>query len=357
MHVTDASDSRLALLRRWVTEDLGFAGAHIEPASADASFRRYFRLIRGADTYIVMDAPPEKETVAPFIGVAQSLLGIGLNVPVILARDPERGLLLLSDLGKRLYLSDLLAGRDVERLYSDALDALVRLQTRGAEAARGLAPYDRAALIREMELFPEWFLDRHLGLPPTSAERAMLDRLFETLAQSALTQPAVFVHRDYHSRNLLVTDEANPGILDFQDALRGAAAYDVVSLLKDCYVAWPRERVIGWLLDYRERLKRAGLDLGADEELVRRFDLMGLQRHLKVLGIFARLFYRDGKPGYLEDLPRVLAYTREAAALYPETAELARYIAERVDPSFEAAQAKARAQAAGAAPSSRPPGR
>jgi N-acetylmuramate 1-kinase len=357
MHVMDASDSRLALLRRWVTEDLGFAGAHIEPASADASFRRYFRLIRGADSYIVMDAPPEKETVAPFIGVAQSLLGIGLNVPVILARDPERGLLLLSDLGKRLYLSDLLAGRDVERLYSDALDALVRLQTRGAEAARGLAPYDRAALIREMELFPEWFLDRHLGLPPTSAERAMLDRLFETLAESALTQPAVFVHRDYHSRNLLVTDDANPGILDFQDALRGAATYDVVSLLKDCYVAWPRGRVIGWLLDYRERLERAGLDLGADEELVRRFDLMGLQRHLKVLGIFARLFYRDGKPGYLEDLPRVLAYTREAAALYPETAELARYIAERVDPSFEAAQAKARAQAAGAAPSSRPPGR
>jgi N-acetylmuramate 1-kinase len=208
-----------------------------------------------------------------------------------------------------------------------------------------------------MELFPEWFLDRHLGLPPTSAERAMLDRLFETLAQSALAQPAVFVHRDYHSRNLLVTDEANPGILDFQDAVRGAATYDVVSLLKDCYVAWPRERVIGWLLDYRERLRRAGLDLGADEELVRRFDLMGLQRHIKVLGIFARLFYRDGKPAYLEDLPRVLAYTREAAALYPETAELARYIAERVDPSFEAAQAQARAQAAGAAPSSRPLGR
>ncbi len=177
-------------LRQWVTEDLGFAGAHIEPASADASFRRYFRLIRGADSYIVMDAPPEKEAVAPFIGVAQSLLGIGLNVPVILARDPARGLLLLSDLGTRQYLSDLVAGRDVERLYSDALDALVRLQTRGGEAARALPPYDRAALIREMELLPEWFLGRHLGQPPTAAERAMLDRLFETLAQSALAQPA-----------------------------------------------------------------------------------------------------------------------------------------------------------------------
>jgi aminoglycoside/choline kinase family phosphotransferase len=298
-----------------------------------------------------MDAPPEKEAVAPFIAVAQSLLGVGLNVPVILARDPERGLLLLSDLGTRQYLSELLAGRDVERLYGDALDALVRLQSRGAQAARGLPPYDRAALIREMELLPEWFLGRHLRQPPSPAERAMLDRLFETLAQSALAQPAVFVHRDYHSRNLLVTDEANPGILDFQDAVRGAATYDVVSLLKDCYIAWPRERVIGWLLRFRERLERAGLDLGADEELIRRFDLMGLQRHIKVLGIFARLFYRDGKPGYLEDLPRVLAYTREAAALYPETGEFARYIAERIDPCFEAAQASARSLAAGAAAS------
>jgi aminoglycoside/choline kinase family phosphotransferase len=357
MHVTDASDSRLALLRQWVTEDLGFAAAQIEPASADASFRRYFRLSRGADSYIVMDAPPEKEPVAPFVAVARSLLGIGLNVPVILARDPERGLLLLSDLGKRQYLSDLLAGRDVERLYADALDALVRLQTRGGEAARALPPYDRAALIREMDLFPEWFLGRHLGLPPTSAERAMLDRLFETLAQSALAQPAVFVHRDYHSRNLLITDEDNPGILDFQDAVRGAATYDVVSLLKDCYIAWPRERVIGWLLRYRERLERAGLDLGVDDkELIRQFDLMGLQRHIKVLGIFARLFYRDGKPGYLEDLPRVLAYTREAAALYPETAELARYIGERIDPCFEAAQTRARSQASIPAPAGTAPG-
>jgi N-acetylmuramate 1-kinase len=357
MHVMDASDSRLALARRWVTEDLGFAEAHIEPASADASFRRYFRLTRGKDSYIVMDAPPEKETVAPFIRVAQSLLGIGLNVPVILARDAERGLLLLSDLGQRLYLPELLAGRDVERLYADALEALVTLQTRGGEAAQSLPPYDRAALIREMELLPEWFLGRHLGLPPTAAERAMLERLFETLAQSALAQPAVFVHRDYHSRNLLISDEANPGILDFQDAARGAATYDVVSLLKDCYVAWPRERVIGWLIGYRERARRAGLDPAPDDaELVRRFDLMGLQRHIKVLGIFARLFYRDGKSGYLGDLPRVLAYTREAAALYPETAEFARYLVERIDPRFEAAQALALARA-GAAAAPRPASR
>jgi hypothetical protein len=346
MDVTDASDSRLALLRQWVTEDLGFAGARIEPASADASFRRYFRLIRGADSYIVMDAPPEKEPLAPFIGVAQSLIGIGLNVPVILARDLEHGLLLLSDLGTRQYLPELLAQRDVERLYADALDALVRLQTRGALPARSLPPYDRAALTREMELLPEWFLGRHLGSPPTSAERAMLGRLFEALAQSALAQPATFVHRDYHSRNLLITDEASPGILDFQDAVHGAVTYDVVSLLKDCYVAWPRERVVGWLLEYRERLLRAGFDLGADRgELIRWFDLMGLQRHIKVLGIFARLYYRDGKPGYLDDLPRVLAYVRDTAARYPETAEFARFIAERIDPRFEAAQAQALAEA------------
>jgi aminoglycoside/choline kinase family phosphotransferase len=166
------------------------------------------------------------------------------------------------------------------------------------------------------------------------------------LSQSALAQPATFVHRDYHSRNLLITDEANPGILDFQDAVRGAVTYDVVSLLKDCYVAWPRERVVGWLLEYRERLLRAGFDLGADREtLIRWFDLMGLQRHIKVLGIFARLYYRDGKPGYLDDLPRVLAYARDTAARYPETAGFARFIAERIDPRFEAAQAHALAQA------------
>ena len=346
MGVTDASDSRLTLLRRWVVEDLGFAGCRIEPASADASFRRYFRLTRDADTYIVMDAPPDKEPLAPFVSVAQALIAIGLNVPVILARDTVRGLLLLSDLGTRQYLDELAAGLDVERLYSDALAALVVMQTRGQEAAGRLQPYDRAALLREMELMPEWFLSRHLGAPPTADERRMLDRQFELLAQSALEQPTAFVHRDYHSRNLLVTAEANPGILDFQDALRGAVTYDPVSLLKDCYIEWPRARVLGWLDGYRQRLSNAGFDLPADEPTFTRwFDLMGLQRHIKVLGIFARLFYRDGKPGYLKDLPRVLAYTRDAAARYPDTAELAAFIESRIDPAFAAAQATAFAQA------------
>jgi N-acetylmuramate 1-kinase len=322
-------------------DDLGFAGSRIEPASNDASFRRYFRLTRGADTYIVMDAPPDKEPLAPFVSVAHALVGIGLNVPVVLARDMQRGLLLLSDLGTRQYLDALGAEREVDRLYADALSALVRMQTRGVEAARRLPPYDRAALKREMELMPEWFLGRHLNTPALGAEREMLDRLFELLAQSALEQPATFVHRDYHSRNLLVCEDANPGIIDFQDAVCGAITYDVVSLLKDCYIAWPRERVNTWLFKYREQLLSAGLAPGADEQqFIRWFDFMGLQRHIKVLGIFARLFYRDGKPGYLKDLPRVLAYTRDAALRYPETAEFAAYITARIDPQFHAAQAR-----------------
>jgi N-acetylmuramate 1-kinase len=341
MGVTDASDSRLALLTRWVVDDLGFAGGRIEPASADASFRRYFRLTRGADSYIIMDAPPDKEALEPFVSVARALLGLGLNVPVILARNMPAGLLLLSDLGTRLYLEELNAGRDVERLYTEALEALVRLQTRGAEAAHTLPPYDRAALRREMELMPEWFLARHLEQPAAAEARAMLDRLFGLLEQCALAQPATFVHRDYHSRNLLVSVEANPGILDFQDAMRGAITYDAVSLLKDCYIAWPREQMSRWLLAYRERLLAAGFPLGVEEpEFMRWFDLMGLQRHIKVLGIFARLYYRDGKSGYLKDLPRVLAYVRDAARRYPETEEFARYIDTHIDPAFRAAQAR-----------------
>ncbi len=345
MGVPDASDSRLELLTRWVTEDLGFSAGRIEPASGDASFRRYFRLTRGADTYIVMDAPPDKEALGPFVGVAHMLKGIGLNVPLVLARNLRQGLLLLSDLGTRQYLDDLAAQRDVDRLYTDALGALNTMQTRGRTVARALPPYDRALLLREMELMPEWFLGRHLGLP-VGAARAMLDRLFDALVRSALEQPATFVHRDYHSRNLLVSEDANPGILDFQDAVYGAVTYDLVSLLKDCYIAWPVARVNDWALRYREQLLEAGLVVGADEgEFMRWFDLMGLQRHIKVLGIFARLYYRDSKSGYLKDLPRVLAYAKAAAALYPETAEFAEYIDAYIEPRFDAAQRRVGAPA------------
>ena len=343
MGVLDASDSRLTALTEWVVESLGFTQSRIEPASADASFRRYFRITRGVDTYIVMDAPPGKEDVGPFISVARSMAGMGLNVPIVLARDEEQGFLLLTDLGSRQYLDELNAGREVDRLYADALEALVILQTKGETAARELHPYDRTLLLREMELLPEWFMQWHLVSAVRPSDRAVLDRTFDTLARAALAQPTAFVHRDYHSRNLLL-DEAGgrtPGILDFQDAVRGPITYDAVSLLKDCYIAWPENRVRGWLSAYRGQLRDAGFAVPGDQaDFVRWFDLMGLQRHIKVLGIFARLFYRDAKPGYIKDLPRVLDYVRHTAATYPETAEFAEFVRERIDPGFAAAQAR-----------------
>ena len=349
MEVSDASDSRLAKLTRWVRGDLGFTGCLIAPASADASFRRYFRVTRDAESYIVMDAPPEKEDLAAFLRVAKMLGNMNLNAPMVLARDVEQGFLLLTDLGSRQYLDELSADGAADRLYADALGALRTMQTADAAISRDLPRYDRTLLRCEMELMPEWFLARHLGLAVDARERAMLEDLFESLEFTAGLQPETLVHRDYHSRNLLVTSENNPGILDFQDAVRGPITYDLASLLKDCYIAWPPSRVSAWVLDYRERLLEAGIALRANAaEFMRWFDLIGLQRHIKVLGIFARLFYRDGKPQYLNDLPRVLKYTKDAAAAYPETKAFAGFIARRIEPEFEAAQGRALAQARGA---------
>jgi hypothetical protein len=342
MDVLDASDSRLANLTQWVIEDLGFAGASIAPASVDASFRRYFRVTQGADSYIVMDAPPEKEDSGPFLKVARILGSLDLNVPIILARDMARGFLLLSDLGSRQYLDALPVDGAADQLYADALRSLRTMQTAAAGISQGLPRYDRTLLLREMELLPEWFLIRHLGLTLQARERAMLESLFESLVQACVAQPACFVHRDYHSRNLLVTDENNPGILDFQDAVWGPVTYDLASLLKDCYIAWPPARVRQWVLEYRESLLKAGFELNADDaQFMRWFDLTGLQRHIKVLGIFARLFYRDGKSQYLQDLPRVLAYVRDTALSYPEGAAFAEFIVSRIDPEFKAAQQRA----------------
>jgi len=345
MDVLDASDSRLANLTQWVTEDLGFAGASIAAASVDASFRRYFRVTQGADSYIVMDAPPDKEDSGPFLQVARILGGLNLNVPMILARDMERGFLLLSDLGSRQYLDALRLEGAADELYADALKSLRTMQTADARISQGLPRYDRALLLREMELLPEWFLIRHLGLTIEAREREMLSGLFESLVEAVVSQPACFVHRDYHSRNLLVTPENNPGILDFQDAVWGPVTYDLASLLKDCYIAWPPARVRQWALQYRASLLEAGFKLDADAaQFMRWFDLTGLQRHIKVLGIFARLFYRDGKSQYLEDLPRVLAYVRDTALCYPETAAFVEFIVNRIDPEFKAAQRRAQAQ-------------
>jgi hypothetical protein len=342
MGVSDASDSRLANLTQWLIGDLGFTGAAITPASADASFRRYFRVTRDCDSYIAMDAPPDKEDSAPFLKVARILGGMNLNVPIVLARDMERGFLLLSDLGSRQYLDELPEEGAADRLYADALKSLRVMQSADARVSQDLPHYDRLMLLREMELLPEWFLRRHLGLALEERERSMLSGLFQSLADDALAQPAAFVHRDYHSRNLLVTTQHNPGILDFQDAVWGPVTYDLASLLKDCYIAWPPARVREWALAYREELLRAGFALEANAvQFLRWFDLIGLQRHIKVLGIFARLFYRDGKPQYLKDLPRVLDYARDTAANYPETAPFAQFIARRVDPEFSGAQQRA----------------
>src|SRR3984885_6942335 len=342
MEVLDASDSRLAQLTQWVQQDVGLAGSVIAPASVDASFRRYFRVTRGADSYIVMDAPPDKEDSAPFLKVARMLGGMNLNVPIVLARDMERGFLLLSDLGSRQYLDELPAAGAADRLYADALAALRTMQTADAAISGDLPRYDRALLMREMELMPEWFLRRHLEMTIDSQERSMLEALFENLIRAASSQPATFVHRDYHSRNLLLTAQDNPGILDFQDAVWGPVTYDLASLLKDCYIAWPSSGVREWVLEYREKLLETGFELPADAaEFMRWFDLVGLQRHIKVLGIFARLFYRDGKSQYLKDLPRVLDYVRDTAASYADTAPFAAFIAKRIDPLFKSAQQRA----------------
>jgi N-acetylmuramate 1-kinase len=341
------NDARLALVKDWLTKDLGIRSEKVEPASSDASFRRYFRAFRNGRTYIVMDAPPEKEDVRPYLKVTGLLESLGVHVPHVLEKDVSRGLLLLEDLGVTQYLQRLNAGDDPDRLYGDALFALAEIQTRGSEAARQLAAYDREPLARELALMPEWFLRRHLELNLSDVESQIIADAFEFLIAEALMQPAVFVHRDYHSRNLMVTTERNPGVIDFQDALRGPIGYDLVSLLKDCYISWPRERVEDWVKGYRNLLRSHGGPGGRDErEFLRWFDLIGLQRHIKVLGIFARLWYRDGKSGYLKDLPLTLEYVRDTSARYPELADFHSLVERRLVPELPRANARASAHAA-----------
>jgi aminoglycoside/choline kinase family phosphotransferase len=344
-------DERVRQIRDWLASDLGLRLLRLAPASADASFRRYFRawLADGA-TRVVMDAPPDKEDVAPFLKVAALLEGCGVHVPRVHAAESARGLVLLEDLGSDPYLSRLRAGDDADLLYRDALDALLRIQVQGREAARALPPYDRATLTREMALMPQWFCERHLQLTLDDADRAVLADSFEFLTLGALAQPLVLVHRDYHSRNLMYLPSGNPGVIDFQDALAGAVGYDLVSLLKDCYIDWPRARVEQWVSGYRARLGADHALAGSSErEFLRWFDLIGLQRHIKVLGIFARLWYRDGKSGYLPDLPRTLAYLLDGARRFPELRTLEQWLQRRVVPLFGAANARALAAALSAA--------
>jgi aminoglycoside/choline kinase family phosphotransferase len=343
----NSNDPRLEQLQTWLRSELRWPFVRIAPASADASFRRYFRIWDAAGaSHIVMDAPPDKEDVTPYLQVSALLEGCGLHVPQVVASDARLGFVLLEDLGTRSYLAGLHAGDDADALYQDALRALLRMQINGRDAARELPPYDRAVLARELALMPEWFCARHLRLTLAEDERALLEATFEFLIAEALAQPTVFVHRDYHSRNLMVLAHDNPGVIDFQDALAGPCGYDLASLLKDCYIDWSRTRVETWVSGYRARLIAAGGDGGSDEaQFLRWFDLVGLQRHIKVLGIFARLWYRDGKSGYLGDLPRTLEYVRDAARRYRELHEFSRWLEARLGPSLASANARERAGA------------
>jgi len=310
-------------LTHWL-QQRGLSGFQLEPASSDASFRRYFRLRFAAEghTLIAMDAPPDKEDSQPFVAAARAFHDLGLNVPEVLDADLERGFVLLTDLGTEPYLAAL-APETVQRLYGDALGALVVLQACGPGAYTP-PPYDDGLLQREMDLFRDWYLQRHRAWRVSDSLARELERIFALLRANALEQPQVCVHRDYHSRNLMVTEANNPGILDFQDAVMGPVTYDLVSLLRDCYVAWPRDQVESWALGYHDLALQSGVLRDEDEErFLRWFDLMGVQRHLKAIGIFARLKHRDGKPGYLDDIPRTLGYVTEVSGRYRELAPLA----------------------------------
>lgn len=312
------------MLQRWLREALGDQFSGMEPASSDASFRRYFRVILGnGGTRIAMDAPPPQEDCRPYVEVAALFGAAGVHVPHIQARDLESGFLLLSDLGRDTYLA-VLTEDNADRLYRSALESLVKIQ----QASRpGVLPgYDDALLMREMRLFPEWYVARHLGISLSQPQQEALETVFAAILRNNLAQPRVYVHRDYHSRNLMVSDP-NPGVLDFQDAVFGPITYDLVSLLKDAYIRWDEERILDWAIRYWEGARKAGLPVSGDFALFHRdFEWMGVQRHLKVLGIFARLFHRDGKEGYLKDMPLVMDHLRKACERYLELNPLVRLL-------------------------------
>jgi len=322
-------DDRLSALEAWLRATLPGASLRIEPASADASFRRYFRVfVEGGRSSIAMDAPPQREDSAPFVRIARLFRDAGLNAPEVLAQDLSQGFLLLTDLGTQSYLGALRAD-NFDSLFGDATTALVRWQS--ATQPGVLPEYDEALLRRELELFPDWYVQRHLGVELTQKQRATLDALFARILASNLAEPRVYVHRDYMPRNLMVASP-NPGILDFQDAVHGPISYDVASLFRDAFVSWDEERVLDGTIRYWEKARRAGLPVRDDfGEFWRDVEWMGLQRHLKVLGIFARLHYRDGKKGYLEDTPRFVAYVRHAAGRYRELEPLGRLLDELED--------------------------
>lgn len=303
-------------MRQWAASTLPEPLTGLEVASADASFRSYYRVRTAAASYIVMDAPPSHEDCRPYLHVARLFRAAGANTPEILAENLAEGFLLLTDFGDTTYLKAL-DERTADPLYRAANAALVKIQ--GASRADELPAYDEALLRRELALFPDWYVGRHLDVRLSEAQRQVMETAFAAIVANNLAQPRVYVHRDWHSRNLMVTERDNPGVLDFQDAVYGPITYDLVSIYKDAYISWDEERLLDWVIRYWEAARKAGLPVHADfADYYRDFEWMGVQRHIKVLGIFARLYHRDGKAGYLNDMPRVLAYLRRACERYRE---------------------------------------
>jgi N-acetylmuramate 1-kinase len=324
-------DERLSQLTAWLGT-LGLVQVESRrPASADASFRRYFRLdvvpelrAKLGETLIAMDAPPDRENVPAYLKVQALLLDAGVSVPAIVAQDVANGFLLISDLGTITYLQRLTVD-NAAFMYSDAVDALVKFQLHSQPGV--LPEYDRAFITRELNLFPEWFIGKHLGITMTEAQQKQLDTVFEAIISNCLAQQQVFMHRDFHSRNLMFLDQGNPGVLDFQDAVFGPVTYDLGSLLRDAYIQWDEELVLDWVVRYWQTAKQVGLPVNPDiDAFYQDFEFMALQRHLKILGIFCRLNYRDGKTNYMADLPTVSDYVRKTANRYTVLKPLARLL-------------------------------
>ncbi len=309
MHMPDTD--RAALRLAWTRQALSDPALELQVASADASFRSYWRTCSGGHSWIIMDAPPGREDITPWLEIGQRLATAGLHVPAVRAADVAQGFVLMEDLGERLYLSALDTD-SADDLYAPAIEAILAMQAR--VPATGLPAFDEPWMMTELELMPEWFLRRHLGMVLECEDWDPVESAFRAILNAAHAQPQRFMHRDFHSRNLLVLEDATPGVIDFQGAMRGPLAYDLASLLRDCYIAWPQDRVAAWCEAYRRSAVELGLTDAGTDTFARWFDMAGLQRHIKVLGLFCRLAYRDGKPGYLADLPLVWRYVREVGS-------------------------------------------
>lgn len=326
---------RFNSLQNWLEELFKTSNFELTPASEDASFRSYFRVSVEGKTFIVMDAPPEYEDCGPFISITNKLQNSGINVPEIHNKDISKGFLLLTDFGNDLYLQNL-NSCSADKLYKDAIDTLVQMQT--DTDTSGLSFYDDVLLRREMNLFTDWLIQQHLQIDLSSRQLKEIETVFDLLVENALEQPQVFVHRDFHSRNLMLTNEGNPGVIDYQDAVIGPLSYDLVSLLKDCYIKWSADELNTWVGLYLKGLAIGNQGLNIDiKQFQRWFDLMGVQRHLKASGIFARLSHRDNKHGFLKDIPRTLSYICDLNHSYPELDTLNKIIKESVLPKFEGA--------------------